>query len=458
MAVIKRVAVLPADSPSGQQAEKSYLRTQLRTGAIWSLIFQIASKSSLFVIGGVAARLLSVQDLGRLFATQGLLILLVAVADRGISLYLERNIAAARLRRGSLRVQFVVRAMESVASFGICFVGFTTFTTYSNGVCAWFSLAFTAMYFSITTNAALQGFQNFRTSALTQTTGRLVYLAAILLIVAADERSIAGVAAAWALGEITIAVTQSVWILKSRARGGGYAQHVYAAVPRDSAIRSYRRLAARAVPYWISVVAYLAYNRADSTIVLLFSNARQAGLYAPASNIQTALMVIPSALTGAMAVVGAAAIGRGEASTRDLLAEVKRLSIRAVLASLALAAAATAIAPYIILVFAGRAYQSSDLPTRIIVWSLPLNAVEFSLLGLLISLGFPGKTIWFYLTTLSASLVANAALTPHFGAVGGAWAAVIREPFGCAVLIYHTRRSIRGTLNRTPARHQAQAE
>jgi O-antigen/teichoic acid export membrane protein len=189
-------------------------------------------------------------------------------------------------------------------------------------------------------------------------------------------------------------------------------------------------------------VAFLAYNRADTSIVSFFSNQHAAGIYAPASSAQNALMVIPGALTAAVATVGARYAREGGAALDQLKIELWKIARLAFGLSVGLSALMTLFAPIFVRLFVGHQYGATVLPLRILCWSLPFNAVEFALLGLLTAAGKPRATVWFFVTSFVVALSAHAVLTPRYGATGGAAASLLREPVGLAVLVWVVRRNV----------------
>lgn len=410
------------------------LRQRLLQGSLWSAAFQVFSKVALFLVGALVARRLNVEGLGIFLAVQGGVILAAAVADRGISLSVEREAAASAIAAKTLARLFKLRSGEallaSAVTYGVLQVVAPSLSWTAKAA---FSVAAGAVYISYLSNSMLQSQQRFRQSAVIQSIGRLVYLLGVLTIFSISPH-IATAAFAWALGESTTAILQWRNTRRILAQMGN-------APETEGAIRAVMR---RALPYWAAMVAFLAYNRFDAALCLMFSDARQAGYYGPATNIQTALMIIPGALTASLAVVGASTLKSGLLSTSALISEVSRLAKTAFWVSVAASVAVTAAAPVIIHMYVGGRFGASVAPTRILVWSLPFNAIQGALLGLLVALGQPKRTVYFYLTCFAVSLAGNWVLTPALGANGAAIAALAREPIGTAVLGFMVRRVAHG--------------
>lgn len=440
---VRGVAPAGPTADSGHGSAQRNLRAALMRGSFWSVSFQIVSKSSLFVIGAIVARQLTVADYGIFLSVQGAVILGAAALDRGVSLSVEREAAISSIDNVLLRRLVRYRLLEGAALIPLVYLILDALRSQLPFVAkSSFAVAAASIYVAYVSNSYLQSQQRFRTSAILQSLGRATYL--VLIVTLFEVSSSLSVAAlCWALSEFLTACVQTANTFRALSRAIATSERVQ----RIDTIRAVLR---RALPYWAAMVAYLAYNRADSAICLLFAGARQAGYYGPASNLQTAMMIIPAGLTASLAVVGSQSIASGEVATAHVVQEVRRLARHAVLVSIAASAVVVAGAPLLIDIFVGARYSAAVWPTRILICSLPFNAVQGALVGMLVALGKPRSTLFFYLACFITAVSLNGILTPTFGAIGAAIAGVVREPIGVVVLLILTRRALRESDTRLP--------
>lgn len=389
------------------------------SGSVWSLVFQGSSKTVVLATTFISARLLGVHDFGLLASLQGIAIVSGSVLDFGTSMFVQRELAATRLTPASWRTAVRIRLWLTPIAVVLALACVVQVHSPLGLALAFMVAASVAMNISALTNGALQGQLRFRSSALTQGAGRLVFLLVLLVEWATHLSSLPGIAAAFALGEVGIASIQ--WSLVRRA------------VPRVVASNTGTHVSiAAALPYWLNSVFNLIYNRADAAIVALLAGATQAGLYAPASSIQSALMIIPGLATAALPSVGAYAFtAHGSRTLRHML---RITLIASVLLGALAATAGAALAPTLLQRVAGGTFAGAVVPTQILVWSLPFAGAEFALLGYLIALGRPNATTWGFATSLVTALVGLAALSPRYGAIGAAFGSLAREPVTVGVL------------------------
>jgi O-antigen/teichoic acid export membrane protein len=389
------------------------------SGSTWSLAFQGSSKIVLLAVTFISARLLGVHEFGLLASLQGIAIVSGSLLDFGTSMFVQRELAAGRLTNSSWRTAIRIRLwLIPVAAIlaSACLVLGRGQLGLALGCMVAASLA---MNVSALTNGALLGQLRFRSSALTQSAGRFVFLLVLLAEWAVHLASLAGIAAAFAMGEISIAVLQSS-LVRGRVHGA-----LQSSSGKNVSITA-------ALPYWLNSVFNLIYNRADAAIVALFAGATQAGLYAPASSIQSALIVIPGLATASLPNVGAHTFSSHGLRTLNRMLRVT-MGASVLLGTLA-AIAATILAPAMLRLMAGGAFAGAVVPTQILAWSLPFYGAELALLGYLVALGRPSATTWGYATALVTALVGLAALSPRYGAVGAALGSLAREPVTVGVL------------------------
>lgn len=391
----------------------------LISGSVWSFAFQASSKTALLVTTFISARLLGVHGFGLLASLQGVAIVAASILDFGTSMFVQRELAAGRLALESWRIAVRLRLLLCPAALGLALASIWIAPDGQGIALASLIVASFAMNVSALTNGALQGQLRFRSSAVTQGAGRVAFLIVLLGEWVSNFASLGSVAAAFACGEIVIAVLQGKLVRGTVRRtlqpAGGQRVPV-----------------AGSLPYWLNSVFNLLYNRADAAIVAIFAGATQAGLYAPASSIQNALMIIPGMATAALPSVGAHAFTSH--GLRTLRPMVRITLITAVLLGTFAAIAATLVAPVVLRLAAGGAFNGAVIPTQILVWSLPFYGAELALLAYLTAAGRPAATTWGYGTALVSALVGLATLSPRFGATGAAIGSLAREPVTLLVL------------------------
>jgi O-antigen/teichoic acid export membrane protein len=399
----------------------SEARRPLMAARLWSLAFQATSKLSLLLTLFLAASLLGVRDFGILASLQGLSYLTGFVADCGSSMLLEREVAAGRASTALLSMAVRLRLIVVVpaAILVVIATGLYTRDLGITSLATVFAIAAVAANSSALTDGLLQGQLRFRESALSQSAGRLTFLLGVAVLWVLRLHSLLAIGGMFALGEVMIAAIQSRVLVGSLQ---------FAPADDESLPRGMRS----ALPYWLNSVFNLTYNRADTAIVLLLAGTVQAGLYAPASSLQTALMVVPGIAVTGLPNLGARLFSQG---SHDVLrAMLRRALFGGVSLGLVCAVGMTALGSLIYGILGSSAFHASVVPAVILSWSLPFYAAEHALLGYLIAVGRPRATTWGYGAALFTALVGLVLLTPAYGAVGAAIGSMLREPVATIVL------------------------
>jgi O-antigen/teichoic acid export membrane protein len=397
------------------------VRRPLLSARLWSVAFQVASKVSLLGATFLAAGLLGVRDFGVLAALQGTAVLSGSVADVGTSMLVQREVAAGRASSSLLAAAIRLR-LRVVAPLAGLAVGGTVAWTHDISVSALvgiFAVAALAMNCSALTDGLLQGQLRFRASALSQSAGRLGFFVAVAVLWLCSVHSLVATSLAFALGEVLIGILQACSLAgRLHLAPGG-------------SMRMWREVR-HALPYWINSVFNLVYNRADAAVVALLAGATQAGLYAPASSIQNALMVVPSLAITGLPNVGARVFSQGRPDI--VLSMFRRALVGGTVLGLACAIAVTALGIPVTHLLGRSAFQGSVTPVVILAWSLPFYAAEHAILGYLVAVGRPRATTLGYGAALITALLGMAVLAPAHGAVGASVASLLREPVATIVL------------------------
>jgi O-antigen/teichoic acid export membrane protein len=403
----------------------------LLSSSAWSLLEQSIWKLAVLVATVFAARVLRVADFGFFVAMQALVLLSVTIWDLGFAPMLTREVSAGAsfplILRRAVRVKSSLLPLWALGYFlGAWALGGRTQPRIMATVLVGIGGLATAL--SLLLDGGLRANLRFRECAWATSAGRLLTAAVtVVTALARPAQPLVFLGAGFLLGEWVILAMN--WMFTASIRRGPSGCNSATAEPWGT-LGTLRRSA----PYAMNGVLRLAYNRMDVILVTALTGATQAGLYAPASRIQDAMALLPAvAVAGVVPVAARAHSLRGNpAGTRRALRVSIALSI-----GLALPGAILAflLLPLLIPALLGAGFTQAVLPARILVWSIPLAAIEAPLLAILIARGRAPATTLVYAVTLVSSIAAHVLLDPHFGAVGGAWASLIREPITLWVLI-----------------------
>ena len=178
-------------------------RKRLLAGSAWITAVQLISKFSLFVVGAILSRIINVSIFGEFMAFQGAVILGVAIADRGLSLSIERDAATGGVTYSHIRVLIRVRAFESVfaAIISIVILSVTLRNSLGLATVCFMSAAGASIFVYSISSSLLNAAQNFRSSAAALSAGRIVYVLLTFLLSLLTHSVVCG-AAAWASGEL----------------------------------------------------------------------------------------------------------------------------------------------------------------------------------------------------------------------------------------------------------------
>jgi O-antigen/teichoic acid export membrane protein len=274
--------------------------------------------------------------------------------------------------------------------------------------------------------ALLQARLRFAAVGVAMSVGRWITAGttfAVFAVPPADRLTVLGLAAA--LGEAGTIAIASAFLLTSG----------------DESSRGSGRINLRTTaPFAINTVLGLTYNRLDVLIVAALTSAVQLAAYAPASRLQDALYVLPTAL-GAVALPLVAAAWRGGDGAREVDRLVRRLIFGGMALALPMAALTCIFAPQIIHLVLGANYEDATTPTRVLVWFLPFSVISAPPLAGLAALGRARDTVIVFGATFVAAIVGLALFVPWFGAVGGATGSLLRDLVGATVSIGLARRA-----------------
>jgi len=195
-----------------------------------------------------------------------------------------------------------------------------------------------------------------------------------------------------------------------------------------------------ALPFAANSILSIAYNRFDVVILAALSSVTQLSFYAPASRIQDALYLLPSAL-GMVALPILAGLSSYAVEPLEARRLVRLLIVGGLVLALPVSICFTIFAPTIIAVILGPAYIGAVPATRIIVWFLPLAVVQAPLLAWLAATGQAIQTTKVFVATFLAAGLMHLSLDWWWGATGGAVATLSRDLVAVMILFLIVRKT-----------------
>ncbi|MFN8556284.1 MAG: oligosaccharide flippase family protein [Dehalococcoidia bacterium] len=377
----------------------------------------------------LAARLLGPGDFGRFAALQAVGLLAAGVWNGGIASLLTREIAAGRLapadglRRGlALRLRLTpLWLLALVAGMAVL---------HSHDPNAPFTLLSFGAFALLAglqdlPRAVLKGRQRFRHASAALLAGRLVTLALTLAITAAAPAAALAFLGLALAGGALMTTCLGLW----RQGIGPPSRAAGAPAPATVTLRA-------AAPFAAISMMQLAYNRVDVLLVAALATPAVLSAYAPASRIQDALILVPSAVGSVTLPVVSSLLARGVVDAERLHWLWLLVTVAAVGVSSLLAAAVWLAAPYAVPRLLGAVYQPSVAPVRIIAWSIPIIAFNSVLTALLHARRQSPRVAGAIGAALVTALGLTAALVPALGASGAALAATLREmPVAVALVV-----------------------
>lgn len=409
-------------------------RPRLVRALIWSSGGDAVSKLAVLATTVVAARSLDPIRFGLFIGLSALLVLSSAVWDAGSSVVVTREVAARRISPRQATIEtFALRAKTLVPWLIVFALGLIVLRPGSLPTAAVLAFAVASLLGGARALpvALLQARLRFAAVGIAMSVGRWVTAGTALAVFevhSGARLTVLGLAAA--VGEATTIAIAALLILGTASEPGGGTGRV--------TLRT-------ATPFAVNTILGLAYNRLDVLVVAALTSATQLAAYAPASRLQDALYLLPTAL-GAVVLPLAATAWRegGGASEVDRL--VRRLIFGGVALALPIAAFTCVFASQIITGVLGPGYDEAIVPARVLVWFLPLSAISAPPLAGLAAIGRGRDTVMVFGATFVAAIGALVLLVPWFGAVGGAIGSLFRDLVGVTVTVALARRA--GLLRR----------
>jgi O-antigen/teichoic acid export membrane protein len=196
----------------------------------------------------------------------------------------------------------------------------------------------------------------------------------------------------------------------------------------------------KALPFAANGIMVLAYNRFDVVIVAALSSSRQLALYAPASRIQDALQLIPGSILTIGLPIFAQASKRSDGKTQ-VQAIIGSLTWGGLLITIPVSVAAFFSTSWLLTTVMGPGYAEAVTPTRILICSLPFNALLVPMISALAGTGHTVDTTKVVAITTVVAMMGHLSLDWWLGATGGAIASLLRDPAGATVALALARRN-----------------
>ena len=382
----------------------------------WSISTDAAAKASVLALAIVAARALEPERFAQFVGFVAVMLLAAAIWDFGVSPLIAREVANGRMgTRSSVLEAARLRVFTLplwLAAFALGSLVMATLGSVEPAALAIFALSSLVSGARLVFAAVLQGLLAFRAAGLALASGRFTTAVAALTVFAVDsEHRMSALAVAVLAGEV-LAAASTVALVRRRSS------------PR--AVEPPSTLSLRAsAPFAASGLMATAYNRLDIVLVAALTTTFQASLYAPASRVQDALLLLPASI-GAVALPVVARGWRDSPAT--VRRNVRRLSAVGFAITFPAALFVAIFAPSLLRVILGDDYAGAAGPVRILVWSVVLSAVSAPLIAGLAGIGRAGDATKAVAVALGTAVIAHLSLDWWWGATGAAVATFLREP------------------------------
>lgn len=398
----------------------------------WTLSGEVSSKAATLVATVVSARVLSPEEFSLFIGFQAAVLLASAATDAGLSQLSVKELAAGRISaremiRSVVRLKLVVLPLLGFAFLALVGVLGRGSDLRMSWI-ALFGIAALIIYIHMPILAVLKGQHRFRSVSLCTALGR--WITASLIIVAA--LGLSGSADLFELAVATVTGELAILILGLYLISPGSFWNERSEAASAITLR-------RALPFASSSILAIAYNRLDVILVAALVSMSEYSRYAPASRIQDALFIFPTAISAAAFPIFSRSYGdqRGRNATAGTL---RFMALGGLALAMPLALVLTVFAPQLIGLILGSGYESSIPPVRILIWSLPFAIVCSPLLAILAASDRPKYATIVFAAAFGTAFVMQLLLARPFGANGAALASLARDPVSVIVAFLLVRR------------------
>ncbi len=411
-------------------------------GLAWVTAGDLAGKGAALAFTAMAITRLPVELFGVFAALQAGALLAAAIWDLGSAQLLTREIAAGRLSAETavwrvVRIRGLGLIPWATVLVGVAIVANVHSSDAAIAVVATFAGS-AAYSIALLPLAVLRGTRRFReVSFITMGSRWLTVILGAIGVTFFSAHALVVLLAAWAIGESLVLISAA---LVTRSRGW------FRSMEKQLGMR-------RSLPFSMTSILQIAYNRFDLILVAALATAGQLGAYATASRLQDALLIVPSSV----ATVAFTHAAQLSASDPNDPAATRRLAIRLVALSVGLSSAmALAIAILAPWIFSAvlPSYVGAVFPTQIICLSIPLIGCTAPVAAIVAARGRPGIVTIAVAVAFGVVVISDVLLVPGFQAVGAATAATVRE-LGVVLVLFLGARRVGLLPSRLAAQPQA---
>lgn len=216
-------------------------------------------------------------------------------------------------------------------------------------------------------------------------------------------------------------------LVQAGATGAGCVLGILWQIRRIGFSLKWQRLwptARASLPFGLSVALAIVYGRVDIVLVAQLLDTGQAGLYAPAVSLITALGLVPLVLYNVYLPVLSIAYERDRAEIRRLLGQALGLGL---LGGLLLAAGVAAFATPLVHLLYGPTFAPTARVLTILSGVLLARSVSLSAAAGLIAINRQGERVRLQFAAALFNIAANLAVLPLWGIAGAATVFVLTE-------------------------------
>lgn len=404
---------MTADSTSG--GHRGTAARVLRNASLLTAA-TIGTRLAMFALGVVLARELGPESYGRYGIALALAVVLVPVADAGLTPYVTREVARNR-ETGEAVLRAALRAKLLLSGLIFAGVGAVSVAVAEGELLAALLL--------VTLSQLLDGVSAFVYGYFR---GReWMGVEARLTTAASFARSLGGIALVLLTGTLApalvwlavVALLQVGWSLRRLVWALG--------APAGRAVLDWRT----AVTMGAIAIFVMVYGRADAVLVGWLVGEAAAGLYTAAYTLLLGLQILPWMIAVALGPV----FVRAHATDADLLRRSWSEGLRAILVlSLPLALAPALLADGLLELLFGSDYEEAATALAILVWSTPLAALGAVLTGVLRAGGRERALLVVAAGAAAGNIGANLALIPRYGIEAAAAVTIATEVVGLAAM------------------------
>jgi O-antigen/teichoic acid export membrane protein len=404
----------------------SIIRALSRTGG-----GDMATKAAVLTTTVAAARLLDPPAFAVYSGLLAVAILAAACWDAGIATLVTTAASRAAPPEAVFRRVLAARLMTLpvwVVAIGVGLFIFGSMTRVGWPTILLVSVCSLAAATSLPLQASLRGHLQFGRSAMAAAAGRwltaLLALALALVEPAGDR--LMTLFLAQAMGELaTLAIAAALVVRMS----GDAVDRQWN--PLDVSLR-------KSLPFAANSVLTVAYNRLDIVVVATLTTTAQFAAYTPASRLQDALYLLPTALAAiALPYLSRTFLEPGGVDASRVV--VRRLWKTGLVLAIPAAGILIIGMPAVIGLLLGPEYEASVPAARILSLSMIAAVVGAPILALLIAAGRGPATTRAFVAAFATSLLLHFSLDWWLGAVGAAIASVSRDIVNVAVAAYCAR-------------------